>query len=154
MAARELTGRKVLAIVVAAFAVIIGANLTLAVNAVATFPGLETKNTYVASQTFDADRRAQAALGWSVAARLENDQIILEVTDSNDTPVQLVTLEVVLGRATQIADDRPIQFAYRNGRFVADEALAPGKWYLRLAATAENGTTFRQRIALFARPAR
>ena len=51
-----------------AFGVIIAVNLTLAFNAVRTFPGLEVKNSYVASQSFDADRAAQNALGWDGAA--------------------------------------------------------------------------------------
>ena len=50
---------------------IIAVNLTLAFKAVTTFPGLEVKNSYVASQNFDADRAAQQALGWQVAARIE-----------------------------------------------------------------------------------
>ena len=57
-AEKQLTGRKVLLIMCSAFAVIIGVNLTLAFQAVATFPGLEVKNSYVASQSFDDDRAA------------------------------------------------------------------------------------------------
>ena len=53
---------------VAAFGVIIGVNLVLALSAVRTFPGLEVKNSYVASQTFDERRAAQEALGWTVSA--------------------------------------------------------------------------------------
>ena len=48
--ARELTGGKVLAITVSAFAIIIGVNVLLAFKAVSTFPGLEVENSYVASQ--------------------------------------------------------------------------------------------------------
>ena len=46
---KELTGRKVLAITVGFFAVIIAVNLFMAFKAVGTFPGLEVKNSYVAS---------------------------------------------------------------------------------------------------------
>ena len=56
--ARELTGRHVLAITLAAFGVIIAVNMVMAVKAVSTFPGLETPNSYVASQEFDRDRQA------------------------------------------------------------------------------------------------
>ena len=57
-----LTGRKVLAIAVAAFGVVIAANLVLAWQAVGTFPGTETANSYVASQNFNrtlAEAKAQ-----------------------------------------------------------------------------------------------
>ena len=43
----EIKGWHVLAAFVLAFSVIIGVNLTLAFNAVRTFPGLEVKNSYV-----------------------------------------------------------------------------------------------------------
>ena len=59
----KLTGWHVLAIFVGAFGVIIGVNVALAWNAVATFPGLEVDNSYIASQTFDDRREAQEALG-------------------------------------------------------------------------------------------
>ena len=62
----EITGKHVLAITVSAFAVIIGVNVVMAWKAISTFPGLEVKNSYVASQTFDADRAAQQALGWTL----------------------------------------------------------------------------------------
>ena len=57
----KLTGWHVLAIFVGAFGVIIGVNVALAWNAVATFPGLEVDNSYIASQTFDDRREAQEA---------------------------------------------------------------------------------------------
>ena len=64
MSEAKLTGRHVALIFGGAFTVIIGVNLTLAVKAVGTFPGLETKNSYVASQNFEHDRAAQEALGF------------------------------------------------------------------------------------------
>ena len=64
MAEREITGRHVLLGMVGAFGVIITVNVVMAWQAVSTFPGLEVKNSYVASQTFDAERKAQLALGW------------------------------------------------------------------------------------------
>lgn len=61
---KPLTGRKVLMILLAAFGTILAVNMTLLYNAVKTFPGLEVKNSYVASQTFDDRDIAQRALGW------------------------------------------------------------------------------------------
>mgnify|MGYP001760938923 FL=1 len=63
---RPLTGKHVLAITLVAFGVIIGVNVLMAVKAVGTFPGLEVANSYVASQDFDRERAAQAALDWTV----------------------------------------------------------------------------------------
>ena len=62
---KQLTGRHVLMIFCGAFGIIIGVNLLLAWSAVSTFPGLEVKNSYVASQQFDERKAAQEALGWT-----------------------------------------------------------------------------------------
>lgn len=67
----ELTGKHVLAITVSAFALIIGVNVFMAYSAIQTFPGLETDNSYVASQQFDRLKAAQLGLGWEVAAKIE-----------------------------------------------------------------------------------
>ncbi len=58
---KTLTGWHVFVMFGFGFGTIIAVNLTLAFNAVRTFPGLEVKNAYVASQGFDADRKAQGA---------------------------------------------------------------------------------------------
>lgn len=148
MTGKPLTGRKVFAIFVTAFGVIIAVNLVLAFSAVRTFPGLEVKNSYVASQRFDADRAAQEALGWTAAARIEGGLLRLDITDADGLPAPIDGLEAVLGRATHVQDDRVPAFARPSGSFVAPVDLAPGNWNLRIAATAANGTVFRQRIVL------
>ena len=56
---KELTGRKVFAIMATGFSVIIGVNITMAYSAISTFPGLVVKNSYVASQNFDRELSAQ-----------------------------------------------------------------------------------------------
>ena len=57
--AKELTGKKVLMILIGAFGTIIAVNVFMAYKAIGTFPGLEVKNSYVASQSFDAERGAR-----------------------------------------------------------------------------------------------
>lgn len=146
-----LTGRKVLLITVSAFSVIIGVNLTLAFKAVSTFPGLETKNSYVASQTFDADRTAQLALEWTVRARLEEGTLFLSIKDRAGRPVQPAVLDATLGRATHVGDDQTPEFVFDGNEYRAPADLAPGNWNLRMSAEAEDGTKFRQRIVLYVR---
>ena len=51
MGTREFTGTHALMIFGGAFSVIITVNLALAYNAVSTFPGVEVKNSYVASHS-------------------------------------------------------------------------------------------------------
>lgn len=143
--AAPLTGRKVLMIVCSAFAVIISVNLTLAYKAVSTFPGLETKNSYVASQTFDANRKAQLALGWDVGARVEAGQLHLSIR-KDGKPVEADIEYAVLGRATNVAQDQTPILTFDGNDYVAPVELADGNWNLRLVMLSEDGTVFRQRV--------
>ena len=148
---RELTGRHVLAITVSAFAVIIGVNLVMAYQAVSTFPGLEVENSYVASQGFDADRKAQIALGWTLVPTydLAKGELELAFTDTQGQPVLLKSLEVLVGRTTEAVDDSHPVFVREAGIYTAKASLAPGKWMMHVDAVAADGTKFHQRIDLF-----
>ncbi|MBV7408514.1 FixH family protein [Maritimibacter sp. DP1N21-5] len=148
---RKLTGWHVLAIFVSAFAVIIGVNVFMAVQAVSTFPGLETKNSYVASQQFDADRAAQEALGWTVEPGILGTQLSLRITDETGLPVEVAEIGGILGRATHVLDDQEPEFIRTmTGAYVAEVGqLDYGKWEMRLSATAADGTRYRKLIELF-----
>lgn len=143
---RPLTGRHVLAITVTAFSIIIGVNVLMAVKAVGTFPGLEVANSYVASQSFDRDRAAQAGLGWTVHADYDGKELMLEIRDAQGNPARIRDIAVTVGRPTYIADDQHPQMTYRAGRFTAPMVLKPGLWNIHIVATAWDGTEFRQRI--------
>lgn len=144
-AAKPFTGRKALATIVIAFAIIIGVNLTLAFQAVSTFPGLEVKNSYVASQSFDADRAAQQALGWDVSATIKGDTLTLSITSDAD-PVEAEIISAVLGRATHVAADQTPALTFDGQAYTAPIVSGAGNWNLRLLARAPDGTLFRQRV--------
>lgn len=146
----EITGKHVLAITVSAFAVIIGVNVVMAWKAISTFPGLEVKNSYVASQTFDADRAAQQALGWTLVPEYlaKDGALRLTFTDAGGLPADVQGLSVLVGRATdQSADQRP-EFARVGGAWMAAARLEPGNWMMQVEAKAMDGTLFRQRLNL------
>ena len=148
---RPLTGPKVFAGFALAFGIIIAVNLTLAFNAVNTFPGLETKNSYVVSQNFNRDRLAQEALGWTVKPELEGDQLTLNFVESDGDLAKVESLKAIIGRATHVRDDVEPHFV-RDGRsFVTRVELGPGNWNIRLIATAPDGTVFRQRVPVYIR---
>ncbi len=144
---REITGRHVFIGFVAAFALIIGVNLFLAYSAVKTFPGLEVKNSYVASQEFDKRKSAQEALGWTVSAELQGEQLVLSIMDA-DGPVEVRALHAVLGRPTQVKDDVEPVFVFNGMAYVAPMELADGNWDIRMEAIAEDGTEFSQRVKM------
>lgn len=148
--ARELTGRHVLAITLAAFGVIIAVNMVMAVKAVSTFPGLETPNSYVASQRFDRERAAQAALGWTVTPEYNGRELTLLVRDAQGNPARVRSLTATVGRPTHVREDQTPRFIYENGIFRAALTLAPGIWNINVTAEAWDGTVFRQRIDHYA----
>lgn len=143
----EIRGRHVLIGFVAAFGTIVAVNVTLATKAVATFPGLETANSYVASQRFEAERGAQTALGWQAEATVEAGLLRLSFRDAAG-PVRPVIDRAILGRATHRAEDVEPAFSFDGTGFVAPVDLAPGNWNLRLEARAADGTLFRRRFVL------
>jgi nitrogen fixation protein FixH len=145
---RKLTGWHVLAIFVGAFGIIISVNLTLAFNAVSTFPGLEVKNSYIASQTFDDRRAAQEALGWDVQGFIEADRLVLSITDPDGRPVQAGSLQAKVGRPTSTAQDLTPEWAYNGKAYIAYEVLEAGNWDLWLEAKALDGTPFQQRLTM------
>lgn len=148
MAGREFTGRHAAMVFVGAFAIIIGVNLVLAFSAVRTFPGLEVKNSYVASQEFDARRDAQNALGWNVSARASGGLLILAITDAEGRAVEVAELDAVLGRPTHVKDDMTPAFEYDGQAYVAPVELSDGNWNIRMTAVAKDGTEFSQRVVL------
>jgi nitrogen fixation protein FixH len=148
MSVREFTGRHALMVFGGAFGVIITVNLFLAYSAVSTFPGLEVKNSYVASQQFDERKAAQEALGWTVRADASAGQVVLSITDVAGNPVRVGALEAVVGRATHVADDIRPEFIFDGAAYVAPIDLAGGNWNIRMTAMAEDGTQFAQRVIL------
>lgn len=145
---REFTGRHMLMVFVGAFSIIISVNLALAFNAVKTFPGLEVKNSYVASQEFNTRKTAQESLGWSVYASASADQIKLEITDRDGNPVEVAKLTATLGRATHVQDDQTPDFQFDGAAYVAPAKLGAGNWNIRMVARDKSGTEFRQRVIL------
>ena len=152
MAAKPLTGRKVLVIVVSAFGVIIGVNFTMAYLAVDSFPGLEVKNTYVTSQSFDRERAAQLTLGWTLETGYEDGTLTLSIVDADGNPGEVSELNASVGRATHANADVTLNFAQTQSPYSIDLPLDYGKWEVRLSAIATDGTPFRQRLSVIVKP--
>lgn len=148
---RELTGRGVLFITLSAFGIIIAVNLTMAFFAVQSFPGLEVRNSYVASQGFNDRLERQRALGWQVNATLVDNQLRIRIADAaGDTP-RVTDLAATLGRPTTEREDFSPNLRFDGTSYTAQVDIDHGNWDLTLTATAEDGTYFRQRIGLIHR---
>ncbi len=146
-----LTGRKVGAIFLGGFGTIIAANLTLLYFAIGSFPGIEVKNTYADSMGFEQRRAAQETLNWRTAATFDGRDVILSITDRSGKTVYVSDLSAIVGLATREGQDRPVDLLFGGSDYRAAMDLAAGNWQLRLAATAQDGTSFRQILPLIVR---
>ena len=148
---RELKGWHVATMFCVGFGIIISVNLTLAFNAVATFPGLEVGNSYVASQQFEERRTAQQALGWTAEADYDGAAFTLQLTDANALPATVAEMDVTVGRTTHVSADVTPALVFDGAAWRAPLDLDAGHWQVRLSAVADDGTLFEQRIPLFAK---
>lgn len=144
---QEINGRHVFGAFALAFGTIIAVNLTLAFKAVATFPGLEVQNSYVASQSFDMDRAAQVALGWQVSAEVTGHQLSLRIL-KDGVAVSPTIEQAIFGRATSVAADQALDFHFDGTALIAQVSAGQGNWNLRLKARADDGTLFQQRLVV------
>lgn len=141
----RITGWHVFGIFALGFSTIIAVNLTLAFNAVRTFPGLEVGNSYVASQSFDHERMAQEALNWQVTAQVKDSTLVLSFSAAG-LPVAPKIESAVFGRATSVVADQTPDFEFDGTAFVAPVQAGSGNWNLRIKARAADGTLFQQRV--------
>ncbi|MDO9639440.1 MAG: FixH family protein [Pseudotabrizicola sp.] len=146
----EFTGRKMAIVMVSFFGVIIAVNFLMAYKAVSTFPGLEVKNSYVASQQFDTIRAGQQNLNWTMTPDYDatDRRLYLAFTDADGQPAQLSDLSVLIGRSTAARDDQTPDFTYAAHLWTTPIDLEPGKWLLRVEARAADGTLFSQRVSI------
>ena len=136
---RTFDGRKMSAILVAGFGVVVSVNLYAAVVAKQTFGGIVVENSYVASQKYNGWLKQAAeerALGWSaVPRRLPDGRIALELSGVPADATITGEARHPLGRQPDVALD------FGAGT-VSSGALPPGRWILRLAVRAD-GKLFR-----------
>lgn len=145
---KPLRGIHVFLIVAGAFSIIIGANGVLAWNAVRSFPGLDVKNTYVDSQSFDARRAAQESLGWTAWVSADADTLRIRFTGRGGEAVIPAIVTARIGRKTTAQDDTQLALVRDGDGFAAPHDNAAGRWMVFLKATADDGTVFEQRIGL------
>ncbi len=133
----QVTGRKVTAIFVVFFGIVMAVNFTMAHFASSTFGGVVVENSYVASQNYNKwldEAAAEKKLGWSAAAtRLPDNRVALRFTGAPDDLVVTGVVRHPLGHAP----DQALRFAQAaDGSLVSDKAVAPGRWLVRLTAQA------------------
>lgn len=130
------TGRHAAIVICGGFLIVIAVNLTMAVLATRSHPGLVVDNSYIASQKFNgwlAEGRAQKALGWTATPAADSTTLTLDATDARGAPLRglaaVATLSHPLGaeppRALTLPETAP-------GRYAALHELAPGQWIVEI----------------------
>ena len=149
---RRLTGRKVLAMLIAFFGIVIGVNVTMAKLAIKTLPGTDVDSAYTASLGYEKEilaARDQSARNWKVDAHIERlargaALLQVEARDRDGRPVTGLKFQGRFERPTDKRADLAIALAevgigiYR-GRL---DAVAPGQWDLVLEGDNASGRMF------------
>ena len=135
----RITGWHVLAGMIIFFATIIAVNAVFISLALQSFPGEDQRRSYVQGLEYNdviAQRRAQAALGWTAAVNLAEDRVLIRVTDAEDQPVMGLALTGVLRHPANTDLDHALTFnEARPGVYSAPvEDLTEGGWTLHAEA--------------------
>jgi len=135
----RITGWHVLAGMIMFFATIIAVNTVFISLAVRSFPGEVQRRSYVQGLEYNdviAQRRAQAALGWTAAVNLADDRVLIRVADAEDQPVIGLELTGALRHPANTDLDHALAFTEaRPGVYSAPvEAVTAGNWTLHAEA--------------------
>jgi len=154
---RELTGRMVLACLVAFFAVVAGVNVVMIRAAVSTFGGIETENAYQAGLAFAreiAAVEAQEALRWKVSGSLKSGaaDTVVEVIATDATGAPLENLQGT-ARLLHLADKRADHAVPLGqigpGVLMGRTDPVAGQWMLLIELSRDGTTAFRSKNRVF-----
>jgi len=143
------------AIITGFFAVVIGVNITMAVLATGSWTGLVVKNSYVASQNYNAvleDARTQRARGWTSALDYTDGRLHLVLRHQDKTAVSGARVDVKLSRPVGTEQDRSITLVeHLPGEYELLEPLEPGAWDMEVQAFDLQATSYKQVFRLVIR---
>lgn len=140
---RPFTGRKMAAILVGFFAVVIAVNVLMARLASATFGGVVVENSYVASQHFNRwlkEANAEQALGWKGAMERDDaGRATFSLVDSAGKPIGAARVSAVAEHPLGQRPQMPLELhEVQTGIYAAP--LEAGRWRLRVTVEAEGKT--------------
>lgn len=146
---RPLTGRVVLACLVAFFGTVIGVNMLMMKFAIDTLPGTEVDSAYRASLAYQDEIAAageQSRRRWKVDAHVERSAdgaatVRLDARDANGTPLSGLKFSGRLERPTDKRVDRALELAESGiGTYRGSAAdVLPGQWDLVIEGEGRGG---------------
>jgi nitrogen fixation protein FixH len=148
----RLTGRMVLAGLVAFFAVVVGVNGLMTYAAISTFGGVETESSYRAGLAFAnemASAHAQDARHWNVTAKAAlNGDVTVEVMarDAAGRPVPNLAAAAQLVHPTDRRGDVIVPLSGSGaGMFRGETAATAGQWDLVIELSRAGERLFRSK---------
>jgi nitrogen fixation protein FixH len=141
------TGWHMLGVVGLFFGTIIAVNIMMAYWAVSTFPGLNAKNSYVASQNYNLllkDAAAQDERGWKGKLTLDARRPALALSDRAGSPIPGLDVWILAGRPANASTDRELKLEPIAGIYRAEEALERGRWLVEIEARQDGELLWRQ----------
>jgi nitrogen fixation protein FixH len=150
---KEFTGRHMLLLMLAFFAVVLLANGTLVVVAMNNWSGLVVPNSYVASQKFNAaidEAQVRAGKDWRGSFDIdENGRAILTLRDGKGLAVAGRQVRGHAARPTHEKADQDLTFReVESGTYQVQEDLATGVWLLTVRVEGHQGLDYANRFRL------
>lgn len=148
---KPFTGRHMLLISLGFFAVVLAANLTMAISSARTWTGLVVENSYVASQQFQSVHDAinrQVAAGWKLDLRYDDGMVVFAALDGAGVPLVLSGVSAFVRRPVGGHDDTSVPLQLQDGRYVAAISLPAGVWDITVTteATPLGAISFEHRV--------
>ena len=155
----RVTGRMVLAALVAFFGLVAGVNAIMIHAAISTFGGLETESSYRAGLAFAREAatvEAQDARHWTVTAKaaIEGDATVVEVMarDASGQPIANLAATALLVHPTDRRADHAVPLASDGaGLFRGTTAAGAGQWDLVIELSRDDERLFRSKNRVWLR---
>ena len=152
VAAKPLTGGKVLFMLVAFFGVVIGVNMVMMKLAILTLPGTDVDSAYSASLAYENEivaARDQNARNWKVDAHVQRGAdggatLQVEARDNSGKPMSGLKFHGRFERPTDRRADLPVALAETAVGIYRGSAplIAPGQWDLVIEGDAAGRRMF------------
>lgn len=135
------TGRHMLLVTSAFFAVVIGVNVTMAWFASSSWSGLVVENTYVASQEFNRKAevmKAMSASGITGSISIKGDAIRYDIRNKDGSPTMVDDVTANFKRPVGAHEDFHVDFKKTaEGHFEARHGVAVGDWIVEVISRNE-----------------
>lgn len=149
---KPLTGWHMLMIFVAFFGVVFAVNIFMTVMAVRSWTGLVVEDSYIASQTFNADAaslKKAEALSVSHLLHYENGKLHLSLQGADGRAITTDSVQISIGRPVDEHEDQKlIAIKTGDGQFEAVTKLGVGAWSGELSAKLAGDSLWRQPFRL------